>query len=135
MITIQNLHPQFPITGKTEEKKTFLPCFAKSPTDFSISMLVSLKIRGSKYKIESFKTPIFGSIFLFCNTTTSNTFPVKIKPNMMVRILLKSVLEFLSPARRTPQEHTESTMILRLIPTDLSEAKTLSCTLFHTAGE
>jgi len=60
---IQNLDPQFPLTGKTEKKKTFLPCFAKSPTDILISMLLSLKI--SKYKIGSFNTPVFGSIFLF----------------------------------------------------------------------
>lgn len=74
-------------------------------------------------------------MFFFCNITTSDTFPVKIKPNMMVRILLKSVLGFLLTMRRAPQEYTESTMILRLIPTDLSKAKTLFCTLFHTAGE
>lgn len=54
---------------------------------------------------------------------------------MMLRILLKSVLGFLSLLRRALQEYTESTMIRTLIPTDLSKAKTLSCVLFHTAGE
>lgn len=128
MISILNLDP-VSSNWKKLGKKTFLPCIAKN------SMLVSLRITGSKYKRESFKTPVFGSIFLFRNITTSDTFPVKIKPYVMVRILLKSVLVFLSPARRAPQEYTESTTVSRLIPTDLSEAKTLSCMLFHTAGE
>lgn len=98
-------------------------------------MLGSLKITVSTHKIESFKTPILGSIFLFCNITSINTHAVKIILNVTVRILLKSALGFLSPARRVPQEYTEYTEILRQIPTDLSEAKTSSCVLFHTAGE
>lgn len=48
---------------------------------------------------------------------------------MMVRILLG----FLSLARAAP-ECAEPAVIYRLISTDLNEAKTLSCMLFHTAG-
>lgn len=57
------------LTPRKKEKKnknknqSFLPCLAKSPTNISVSVLVSLKITASKYKIESFKTPVFGSIF------------------------------------------------------------------------
>lgn len=98
--------------------------------DVSISILVSLRITGSKYKTESFKPLVFGSNFLFHSITSSDTSPVKIKTNTTVRILLG----FLSLTRAAPK-HAEPTMISRLIPTDLSEAKTLSCMLFHTPGE
>lgn len=98
--------------------------------DVSISILVSLRITGSKYKTESFKPLVFGSNFLFHSITSSDTSPVKIKTNATVRILLG----FLSLTRAAPK-HAEPTMISRLIPTDLSEAKTLSCMLFHTPGE
>lgn len=109
---------------------TFLPSFAKSPKNVSISILVSLRITGSKYKTESFKPPVFGSNFLFHGITSSDTSPVKIKTNATLRILLG----FLSLARAAPK-YAEPTMRSRLIPTDLSEAKTLSWMLFHTAGE
>lgn len=102
----------------------FLPSFAKSPKDVSIPLLVLLRVTGSKYKTESFKSCVFGSNFLFHSITSSDTFPVKIKPNTMVRILLG----FLSLARAA-HECAEPTVISRLIPTDLSEAKTLSCML------
>lgn len=64
MISIQNLDPQLPVTGKKMGKQTtFLASFAKSPKDVSISTLVSLRITGSKYRKESFKPPVFGSNF------------------------------------------------------------------------
>lgn len=98
--------------------------------DVSVSILVSCRITGSKYKTESFKPSVFGSNFLFHKFSSRNTFPVKIKPNATVRILLG----FLSLARAGPK-YAEPPVMLRLIPTDLSEAKTLPCMLFHTAGE
>lgn len=86
MISIQNLDTQFPITEKTVGKKYYYP-LCKKPHRYFNFYLVSLKITRPKYKKESFKTPVFGSIFSFCNITSSETFPVKIKPNVTVRIL------------------------------------------------
>lgn len=70
--------------------------------------------------------------FFYCCITSILALPVKIKPNVMVRILLKSVLGFQSPAGRAPKEYTEYTKISKQIPTDLSEDKILSCMLFYT---